>query len=145
MPLLGAVALGLLAVVPPGERPEFPALRTSGPIAVDGDLGDPGWQGATRIATWYEVEPGDNVAPPVRSLGLVAYDDQALYVGFDLQDPEPHRIRAPFGDRDGISSDGDFAGLVLDTRGDGRTALEFFANPRGIQFDADGGYFARAE
>ena len=50
--------------------------RAAGPIAIDGDLSDPGWQGAARIERWYEVNPGDNVEPKVRNVGYLSYDDR---------------------------------------------------------------------
>ena len=35
-----------------------------------------------------------------------------------------------------MTDDTDYAGIVLDTRHDRRTAIEFYANPRGVQYDA---------
>jgi hypothetical protein len=40
-----------------------------GGIVIDGDLSDEGWRNATRIDKWYEVNPGDNVEPPVHKVG----------------------------------------------------------------------------
>ena len=48
------------------------------PITVDGDLSDEGWRGATRVETFYEINPGDNVEPPVKSVGYLAYDTRYL-------------------------------------------------------------------
>ncbi len=108
--------------------------RTSGPIVVDGDLSDEGWRSATRVERWYETNPGDNIDPPVKNVGYLAYDDRFLYVGFDLADPDPAAIRAPYSDRDGINGNySDFAGVIIDARNDGHSAIEFFATPRGIQ------------
>lgn len=111
--------------------------RSRGPIVVDGDLSDPGWQGATRTDVWYETKPGDNVPPRVANVGYLAYDARFLYAGFEFADPDPHRIRAPLGDRDTVvSGDTDYAGVILDTRNDGKTGILLLANPRGIQYDA---------
>ena len=110
--------------------------RASGPITVDGDLGDAGWTGATRVETFYETNPGDNVPPKVRTVARLAYDEKFLYVGFECDDPEPGQIRAPFTERDRAGGDTDYAGIILDARNDGRTAILFLANPRGIQYDA---------
>jgi hypothetical protein len=90
-----------------------------------------------RTDVWYETSPGDNVPPRVASVGYLAYDNRFLYAGFEFQDPDPHRIRAPLGDRDTVvSSDTDYAGVILDTRNDGKTGILLLANPRGIQYDA---------
>src|SRR6476619_3521784 len=89
--------------------------RAAGSIAVDGDLSDEGWRDATRVVTWYEVSPGDNSEPPVKSIGYLAYDSRFLYVGFDFEDPNPTAIRAPLGDHDNISGDSnDMAGIFID-------------------------------
>jgi hypothetical protein len=112
------------------------AVRTSAPIAVDGDLGDEGWKDVPPIDAWYETNPGDNVPPKVKSVGYLAYDDKSLYAGFRFEDPNPRAIRAPLGDRDNVPPSTDYAGVILDTRHDRRTGILFLANPRGIQYDA---------
>jgi len=121
----------------PADEPPIQIHRAAGPITVDGDLSDPGWQGAARVETFWETRPGDNVAPKIKTVGLLTFDDRALYVAFECEDRDPSRIRAPFADRDAVSSDTDYAGIILDTRHDRRTALEFFANPQGVQYDAN--------
>ncbi len=115
--------------------PEIHIQRTHGPITIDGDLSDEGWKGAERIDTWFETSPGDNVPPTVKNVGYVAYDDRYFYAGFELEDPDVSKIRAPVVDRDGFSGNDDYAGVMLDTRNDGKTALELLVNPRGVQLD----------
>jgi len=116
--------------------PEIRIARTAGPIAVDGDLSDPGWKTATRVDTFFETNPGDNVPPKVRTVAYLAYDDRFFYAGFEFFDPDPSKIRAPYGDRDDVPSYTDYGGVILDTRNDHRTGLLLLANPRGIQYDA---------
>ncbi len=116
--------------------PEIRIARTAGAITVDGDLSDAGWKGATRIDTFFETNPGDNVPPRVKSVAYLAYDDKFLYAGFEFSDPDPSKIRSPFGDRDDVPSYTDYGGIILDTRNDHRTGLLLLANPRGIQYDA---------
>jgi hypothetical protein len=115
---------------------EIRASRTTNPIAVDGDVGVAEWAGATVVETFYETNPGDNVAPKVRTVGRLAYDDRFLYAALECDDPEPGRIRAPFSQRDVLGGGTDYGGVILDTRNDGRTAILFLANPRGVQYDA---------
>jgi hypothetical protein len=111
--------------------------KAAGPITIDGDLSDPAWQQATKFETWYETNVGDNVTPSVRTVGYVTYDSRFLYIAMDMEDPNPKDIRAPFGDHDQISGNSDdFAGVILDTRNDGKTGYEFFVTARGVQFDA---------
>jgi uncharacterized protein DUF5916 len=111
--------------------------RAAGPIVLDGDLGDAGWQGAVRIDRWYEVNPGDNVEPRVRNVGYLTYDDRYFYAAFQFEDPNPSAMRAPFADRDNIGNGyNDYGGIVLDARNSGHTATFFVVTPRNIQYDS---------
>jgi hypothetical protein len=118
---------------PPQE--ELHIARAAGPIEVDGRLGDPGWNGALRVETFYETNPGDNIEPQVKTVAWLTYDDRFFYVAFDFAD-DPKKIRAPFGDHDQISSSTDYGGIFLDTRNDGKTGFLFLANPHNLQYDA---------
>jgi hypothetical protein len=115
---------------------EIRISRAAGTIAVDGDLSDAGWAGAARIETFYETNPGDNVPPKVRTVGRLTYDEKFLYAALECDDAELGQIRAPFSQRDVLGSETDYGGIILDTRNDGRTAILFLANPRGVQYDA---------
>jgi Domain of unknown function (DUF5916) len=139
----GVLALALFPVALHGQEtlparggPPIEIRRAAGPIEVDGVLEDPGWQGAARVETWFENDPGDNTPPGVGNVGWLAYDDRFLYAAFEFADPEPARIRAPYAERDNVPVSTDYGGVILDTRNDRRTAQVFFANPRGIQYDA---------
>src|SRR5262249_54274104 len=124
------------AAAAPNEIPEIRISRASAPIVIDGDLSDEGWKGATKIEKFFETNPGDNVEPKVRTVAYLAYDDHFFYAGFEFFDPDPSKIRAPYADRDDVSSSTDYGGIILDTRNDRRTGLLLLANPRGIQYDA---------
>jgi hypothetical protein len=137
--LLAGLALpSSLLLAQTGEEPPEPlrVSRATGPIEVDGRLGDSGWSGATRVDTFYETNPGDSVEPKVKTVAWLTYDDRFFYAAFDFSDPDPGSIRAPLGDHDAVPSYTDYGGVILDTRNDGKTAILFLANPRGIQYDA---------
>jgi len=72
----------------------------------------------------------DNVPAKIRTVAYLTYDDHAFYAAFECDDPHPEQIRAPYVDRDNVTDDTDYAGIILDTRHDRRTAIEFYANPR---------------
>jgi len=139
--LKAAVAAAILSVASPvlaqttrGET--YSITRAQGPIVIDGDLSDEGWRGAIRIDRWYEINPGDNIDPPVKSVGYLTYDNRFFYAAFEFDDPNPKAIVAPFGDHDYIQTNADFGGVFLDTRNDGHTAYEFQVTAHNIQFDA---------
>src|SRR5262249_48742832 len=120
----------------PSPGPPLTIRRAQGEIVVDGDLSDPGWQGADSVTTWFETRVGDNLPPQVGNLGMLAYDDRYLYAAFRFGDPPPELIRAPLGDHDQLSGLTDYGGLIVDSRNDGKTAQMFLANANGLQYDA---------
>ena len=72
--------------------PEIRITRTATPVVVDGDLSDPIWQTAEPITDWLETNPGDNIAPKVRSVAWLAYDDDFFYAAFEFDEPDPKAI-----------------------------------------------------
>src|SRR5881275_1188183 len=129
---LGIVAADAIAA----DTPALTIHRAAGPITIDGDLSDPGWQNALKSETWYETNPGDNTEPKVKTIGYLAYDEHFFYAAIQSFD-KPSDIRAQLGDHDGISGNSDdFSGVILDTRNDGKSAMEFFVNAAGTQYDA---------
>jgi hypothetical protein len=131
--LLIAIFPALLPAQPAPAR--IPIRRATGPITIDGDLSDPGWKDAAEITGFYEVQPGDSTPPKVKTVAYLTYDDRFFYVAIRCDDPDPTKIRAHFTERDRAFSDQDLAAILLDTRNDGRTALELYVNAYGIQDD----------
>lgn len=106
---------------------------------VDGDPSDPVWAEVPALSTWFETAPADNleVSPAVGGTVKLAYDQEFLYALFDLADPDPSQIRAPLGSHDDMSGNwNDYAGLILDTKGDGTSAGLFLASASGVKYDA---------
>jgi hypothetical protein len=143
--LLAAALAGaaLAAAAPPARAadeaaaaPEIRLHRAAGAIAIDGDLSDPGWQGATRVETFLETNPADNVPASVKTVAYLTYDDRYLYAAFEFFDPDPASIRAPLGVRDYVPSSTDYGGIIVDSKHDGKTGVLLLANPRNVQYDA---------
>src|SRR5262245_26648808 len=137
------IALGILTLAAPAARaadpkpgPPLTIHRAAGPIVIDGDPSDPGWQGVQPITQWFETNVGDNVEPQVKNVAYLTYDDRYFYAAFVFDDPHPKGVRAPLGDHDQVSSSTDYAGVIVDCRNDGKTAQMFLANPSGVQYDA---------
>ncbi len=110
--------------------------RASQSPVIDGSLDDSVWGAATLVDTFYETAFGDNRKPMVDTLGYLLYDDKYIYVGFRCADPDPGKIRAPFTDRDTVSTADDYVTVMIDARNDRRTAQLFRVTPRGVQADA---------
>jgi hypothetical protein len=116
----------------PTRRNRIP--RSTGRIAIDGSLEELAWRDAWSMELEYEVQPGENVTPPVRTEVLVTWDADAVYFAFRAFDPEPREIRAFLTDRDNIGSD-DWVAVILDTFNDERRSFDLLVNPLGVQTD----------
>ena len=144
--LLIAGILGGPAALAQEKPPAKPALaaqaftvsRAASPIVIDGVLDEPAWAAATVIPVLFEYQPGENVAPPVRTDCLVTFDREKLYIAFRAFDPRPSEIRAHLMDRDAIDTfiQDDHVTILVDTFNDERRAYQFRVNPLGVQADA---------
>jgi hypothetical protein len=112
----------------PVKMPKFEKAPT-----IDGKLDDEVWKNATVLKDFYQVQPGDNIAPSKPTEVMIGYDAKFLYVAFHCYD-EPDKVRAAISKRDNIFND-DYVGILFDTFNDGRKAYEFDFNPLGIQAD----------
>jgi len=131
--LVLAASAPAFAELAPQFRPTLHVQRATGPIRIDGELDDAGWQRAARADGFAEVSPGDQIEPPVPSEAWVTYDDRHLYVALIAGD-RPGDVRASMCDRDAIFRD-DYFGVLIDPYGDQSSAYELFVNPLGIQGD----------
>jgi hypothetical protein len=108
--------------------------RISSPMRIDGVLDEEAWRLARVLELNYEISPRENVAPPVRTEVLIAYDQASLYFGFRSYDPEPERIRAHYVARDSFASD-DWVAVEIDTYNDSRRAFTLIVTAAGVQID----------
>ena len=122
------------AVVLPPEKANpvmIPKFET--PPTIDGVLNEEVWKSAALLKDFYQIDPGDNIAPSKPTEVLIGYDSRFLYIAFRAFD-EPDKIRSTVAKRDNIFQD-DYVGFYLDTFNDKRRAFEIFFNPLGIQGD----------
>ena len=110
--------------------------RVSDKITVDGNVLDSEWSTAQHIEEFVEYFRGNNTAPPATTIGMLAYDAEAVYVAFVARDPHPADIRAPLVDRDKVLGDQDYVSILIDTLNDRRSGVAFRVNPRGVQTDS---------
>lgn len=102
---------------------------------IDGKLDEPMWKLATPIELKYENNPGNGIAAPVKTIGYLYQDGEALHIALRAYDPQPENIRGSLRAHDKIWQD-DNMGIILDTFNDERNAYLFFVNPKGAQSDA---------
>jgi len=120
-------------ILPPEKANPVTIPKFEKPPTIDGILNEPVWQGAAVLKDFYQIDPGDNIAPSKPTEVLIGYDPKFLYIAFRAFD-EPDKIRSTVAKRDNIFQD-DYVGFYLDTFNDKRRAFEIFFNPLGIQGD----------
>jgi len=130
----------LLLVFPFLESPSFgqnkaaparalTALRTSGPIKIDGRLTEAVWQrnGETGFV---QRTPDESAPASQKTEVLVAYDQSALYVAVKMFDIHPDSIVGRLARRD-QDSQSDLVIVGIDAAHDKRTGYYFGVNPAG--------------
>ena len=100
---------------------------------IDGKLDENVWKRAVVLKDFYQVQPGDNIAPSKPTEVMLGHDAKFLYIAFHCFD-EPDKVRATIAKRDDIFND-DYVGILFDTFNDARKAYEFDFNPLGVQAD----------
>lgn len=120
-------------VLPPEKANPVTVPKFDKPPVIDGKLDDAVWQNAAVLKDFYQIDPGDNIAPSKPTEVLLGYDPKFLYIAFRAFD-EPDKVRSTVAKRDSIFND-DYVGFYLDTFNDKRKAFEIFFNPLGIQGD----------
>src|SRR5215831_4544564 len=100
---------------------------------IDGKLDDEVWKSAVVLKDFYQVQPGDNIAPSKPTEVMLGHDAKFLYIAFHCYD-EPDKVRATIAKRDNVWND-DYVGILFDTFNDRRKAYEFDLNPLGVQAD----------
>ena len=120
-------------VLPPEKtRPVHIARFDRAPV-IDGKLDEEVWKGATVFKDFYQINPGDNIAPSRPTIVMAGYDAKFLYFGFHCFD-EPDKVRATIARRDGVFGE-DNVRMFLDTFNDQRKAYVLGFNPLGVQQD----------
>lgn len=120
-------------VLPPEKTQPLTMPKFAKPPAIDGKLDDEIWKSAIVLKDFYQIQPGDNIAPSKPTEVMLGYDSKFIYIAFHCYD-EPDKVRATIPKRDDIWND-DYVGILFDTFNDGRKAYEFDFSPLGIQAD----------
>jgi len=70
----------------------LPAVKTTTPPDIDGDLSDPAWKTAPKANIFVDQQNGNPVAD--QTTAYVLYDAQYIYVAFTCKDSQPDQIQA---------------------------------------------------
>jgi len=83
------------------------AVRITTPIVIDGVLDDEAWTLATPTTDFYQQQPAEFELATRRTEVRFLYDDEMLYVGAMLYEPQPERLITNELKRDFGGSSGD--------------------------------------
>jgi hypothetical protein len=132
--LMSGIFQQLMASVADTIKPDINAIRIDKPITLSGRLDDPLWLKAMPVELKYEAMPGENTPAKQRTIAMILYNQDYIYIGFRCYDSVPGSIRANLSDRDKIFTD-DFVLATIDTYNNYQRGYEFAVNPFGVQGD----------
>jgi hypothetical protein len=126
-------ALAQEAAILGSQEKSVRIVRTASPPVIDGSLDEAVWATAAMVDDLHEIQPTEYDEPSERTVVLLLYDDDTLYIGARMYDREPGLItdrilrqgEQVFGD--------DWFSVMLDTFHDRRSGYRFFTNPNGIR------------
>ncbi len=124
-----------LAYSQPGPKKELKALRITEKPKIDGNLDDPCWQNANAATDFIQFEPYNGAEPTFQTIVKVAYDDNAIYIGAMMYDPEPEKIMRELGQRDDGELNADNFVALISPYNDGLNSLDFELYASGVQLD----------
>jgi hypothetical protein len=114
------------------EHPVLHAVRVSAPPVIDGDLADAAWQSAPEFTDFTQHDPDDGKPATMKTSIRIVYDDQAIYFGMKMVDPQPPT--SLLARRDNFTQS-DFISLNLDPQHDRLSGNAFTINPANVQVD----------
>ena len=120
------------------DRRELNALRIDNPPVIDGKLNEPEWSKAQVASGFYQYEPHNDRPASFETEVKVLYDDNALYIGARMIDPEPDDILTELGLRDsGNNLNADLFWIDINPFDDGINGFRFQVSASGVQTDVN--------
>ena len=118
------------------ERKELTAMRIETSPRIDGYLDDEVWMSANEARDFYQYIPYNDRSPSLPTIVKVLYDDNAIYIGAKLFDPEPDSILTQLGIRDADSRiNADQFYIDINPFNDGVNGFTFKVSASGVQTD----------
>lgn len=115
----------------PADGPPTVTLpRARGGVTIDGKLEEDAWKRALETGAFVDTLSGGEAK--VAAEAKLLWDDEALYVAFDVRDP---LLRSRFEDADDHLWTEDAVELMIDPGADGRNYFEIQVSPTGVVFD----------
>jgi hypothetical protein len=144
---LGLLALLYLASLPTSAAPPTAAAaKAGGPVNLDGVLDEPAWAAAQWYGDFVSAAGDKSSATPperapVQTRFKVVYDDSAIYVAVECDEPKIENLKASAPWRDGAVWADDCVEVFFSPTPDGRTYSQVMTNSRGMIYDSYGADF----
>ena len=119
------------------NRKTIKTTRINNAPKIDGLLNDNVWKNSEVITDFvlFRPENGELVSSEYQTTVKVLYDDDAVYISSQMNDPDPTGIPKEFAVRDN-SSQADFFLVTINPNDDGQNPFEFIVQITGNQLDA---------
>ena len=130
-----AALLSVLAVcIALGADGVIRAVRAPSPVYLDGVLDEAAWKAAPVCASFVDTET--KKAPPVKTTLRVLFDDDAVYLGVECEEPHPERMQLRNYPRDGAVFYNDSVEIMLDPGHTQETYWHFIVGATESRYDA---------
>ncbi len=119
------------------NRKKIHTKRIYNTIKIDGDLSDDAWKDAEIAKDFIMLRPdnGKNELETHKTEVKVMYDNNAIYIGAYMYDPEPSKIPMEFTNRDNFGQT-DFFIVTINPNDDGQNPFEFIVMSTGSQAES---------
>ncbi|WP_397446285.1 DUF5916 domain-containing protein [Polaribacter sp. R77954] len=119
------------------DRKTVNTTRVSNAPKIDGNLNDSAWKNAELLTDFviFRPENGQLVTDEYQTIVRVVYDDDAVYIAAQMNDPDPQNIPSEFAVRDNFGI-ADFFLVTINPNDDGQNPFEFIVQATGNQADA---------
>lgn len=118
------------------ERKALIATRIETPPKIDGTLDDEAWQNANPASDFNQYRPYNDRGASFPTQVYLVYDDNAIYIGAKLYDPNPDSILTELGIRDADDEmNADKFSIDLSPFNDGVNGFTFKVSASGVQTD----------
>jgi hypothetical protein len=108
------------------------ASRINEEIKMDGVLDENAWKNAHPATDFIQTEPTPGLPATFSTEAFFLYDNNAVYIGARMLDPEPHKILKELSLRDQMGN-ADYFGVFFDTYKSGINGFNFFLTASGVQ------------
>jgi hypothetical protein len=137
LPLLAIVFSIPISAQNNKKRKTIKTTRVTYAPKIDGILDDEAWEKAELCKDFmiFKPENGAPVPAEYQTVVKVVYDDEAIYISAQMNDPDPAGIPKEFAVRDNFSQ-ADFFLVTINPNDDGQNPFEFIVQSTGNQADS---------